>query len=146
MNSTKYCSLAGNNLSGSSKRDAEEELDQGRSKKQKIGESSEPRNKDVDELSQKELQQLIIIVLEQGMNVEALQTKYTIIDWEIYTEDTKKYWNIIRVGNHTEVYQFFDDMLKVFDKDDLVSYGVWLKKDSVQQNLLMTKKEYYGLI
>nr|GEX68316.1 hypothetical protein [Tanacetum cinerariifolium] len=40
----------------SSKRDAGEELDQGRSKKQKIGESSEPRNKDVDELSQKELQ------------------------------------------------------------------------------------------
>nr|GEV44228.1 hypothetical protein [Tanacetum cinerariifolium] len=40
----------------SSKRDAEEELHQGRSKKQKIGESSEPRNKDVDELSQEELQ------------------------------------------------------------------------------------------
>nr|GEW46749.1 ubiquitin hydrolase [Tanacetum cinerariifolium] len=39
----------------SSKRDAEEELDQGRSKKQKIGESSEPRIKDVDELSQEEL-------------------------------------------------------------------------------------------
>nr|GEU77665.1 hypothetical protein [Tanacetum cinerariifolium] len=40
----------------SSKRDAEEDLDQGRSKKQKIGESSETRNKDVDELLQKELQ------------------------------------------------------------------------------------------
>nr|GEU75436.1 hypothetical protein [Tanacetum cinerariifolium] len=39
--------------SRSSKRDAEEELDQGRSKKQKIGKSSEPRNKDVDELSLK---------------------------------------------------------------------------------------------
>nr|GEX36535.1 hypothetical protein [Tanacetum cinerariifolium] len=64
----------------SSKRDAGEELDQGRSKKQKIGESSESRNKDVDELSQKKLQQLMIIVLEQGMNVEALQTKYPIID------------------------------------------------------------------
>nr|GEY91879.1 putative ribonuclease H-like domain-containing protein [Tanacetum cinerariifolium] len=33
----------------SSKRDTEEELDQEKSKKQKIGESSEPRNKDVDE-------------------------------------------------------------------------------------------------
>nr|GEV56969.1 hypothetical protein [Tanacetum cinerariifolium] len=77
----------------SSKRDADEELDQGRSKKQRI---------------------------EQGMNVEALQTKYPIIDWEIYAKDTRKYWKIIRVGNHTEVYQFFDDMLKVFDSDDLV--------------------------
>nr|GEU62183.1 putative ribonuclease H-like domain-containing protein [Tanacetum cinerariifolium] len=73
------------------KRDAEEELDQGRSKKQKIGESSGARNKDVDELSQKELQQLMIIVPEQGMNVKALQTKYPIIDLEIYTKDTRKY-------------------------------------------------------
>nr|GEW61013.1 xylulose kinase-1 [Tanacetum cinerariifolium] len=43
----------------SSKRDAEEELDQGKSKKQNISESSEPRNKDVDELSQEELQLLM---------------------------------------------------------------------------------------
>nr|GEY47486.1 hypothetical protein [Tanacetum cinerariifolium] len=64
----------------SSKRDVEEELDQGRSKKQKIGESLEPRNKVADELSQKELQQLMIIVPEQGINVEVLQTKYPIID------------------------------------------------------------------
>nr|GFA96922.1 hypothetical protein [Tanacetum cinerariifolium] len=85
----------------SSKRDAEEKLDQGRSKKQKIGESSEPRNKDVNELSEEELQQSMIIVSEQGMNVKALQIKYPIIDWESYTEDTRKYWKIIRVGNHT---------------------------------------------
>nr|GEU84713.1 putative ribonuclease H-like domain-containing protein [Tanacetum cinerariifolium] len=64
----------------SSKRDTEEERDQVRSKKQKIGESSKPRNKDVNKLSQEDLQQLMIIVLEQGMNVEALQTKYPIID------------------------------------------------------------------
>nr|GEX94699.1 hypothetical protein [Tanacetum cinerariifolium] len=75
----------------SSKRDAEEELDQGRSKDKKIGKSSEPRNKDVDEPSQEELQQLMIIVPEQGMNFEALQTKYLIIEWEIYTKDTRKY-------------------------------------------------------
>ncbi|GJW01843.1 hypothetical protein Tco_1557094 [Tanacetum coccineum] len=54
---------------GSSKRDAEEELDQESSKRQKT-------------------------VLEQGMNVEALQTKYPIIDWEIYTEGIRKYKHI----------------------------------------------------
>nr|GEW87669.1 hypothetical protein [Tanacetum cinerariifolium] len=57
------------------KRDAEEELDQGSLRRKRL----------------------------QGMNVEALQTKYPIIDWEIYTEDTKKYWKIIIVGNHTEM-------------------------------------------
>ncbi|GJX70249.1 hypothetical protein Tco_0307420 [Tanacetum coccineum] len=29
------------------------------------------------------------LVLEQGMNIEALQTKYPIIDWEVYTEDSR---------------------------------------------------------
>ncbi|GJX69660.1 hypothetical protein Tco_0305387 [Tanacetum coccineum] len=56
-----------------------EELDQESSKRQKIGESSElaeePRDKEADELSQEELQQMMIIVPEQRMNVEALQTK-----------------------------------------------------------------------
>nr|GEX41981.1 retrovirus-related Pol polyprotein from transposon TNT 1-94 [Tanacetum cinerariifolium] len=33
---------------------------------------------------------------------------------------TRKYWKIIRVGNHTEVHHFFDDMLKAFDRDNLV--------------------------
>ncbi|GJS64474.1 hypothetical protein Tco_0679038 [Tanacetum coccineum] len=52
--------------------------------------------------------------------VEALQTKYPIIGWEVYSEDTMQFWKIIRVGNHTEVYQVFEDMLKNFDRDDLV--------------------------
>ncbi|GKA76104.1 hypothetical protein Tco_0782482 [Tanacetum coccineum] len=64
---------------GSSKRDAEEELDQESSKRQKTCESSElaeePRVKEGDELSQEERQQMMIIFPEQGMNVEALQTK-----------------------------------------------------------------------
>ncbi|GJU64222.1 hypothetical protein Tco_1246057 [Tanacetum coccineum] len=37
------------------------------------------------------------------MNIEALQTKYPIIDWEVYTEDSRMYWKIIQVGNHTKV-------------------------------------------
>ncbi|GJS40679.1 putative reverse transcriptase domain-containing protein [Tanacetum coccineum] len=111
-------------VAGSSKRSAEEELGEESSKRQKIGEGSEPaeesKDKESDELSQEQLQQLMIIVPEEGMNVEALQTKYPIIDWEVYTEDSRMYWKIIRVGNHTEVYQIFEDMLKNFDRDDLV--------------------------
>ncbi|GKC70221.1 hypothetical protein Tco_1116104 [Tanacetum coccineum] len=42
-------------------------------------------------------------LVQERMNVEALQTKYPIIDWEIYTEGARKYWKIIRVGNHTEI-------------------------------------------
>ncbi|GJX96762.1 hypothetical protein Tco_0352560 [Tanacetum coccineum] len=39
---------------------------------------------------------------------------------EVATRGLNKYWKIIRVGSHTEVYQIFEDMLKNFDKDDLV--------------------------
>ncbi|GJX82440.1 hypothetical protein Tco_0331921 [Tanacetum coccineum] len=73
-----------------------------------------------DELSQEQLNQMVIIVPDEGINVEALQTKYPIIGWEVYSEDTMQFWKIIRVGNHTEVYQVFEDMLKNFDRDDLV--------------------------
>ncbi|GJZ80496.1 hypothetical protein Tco_0645490 [Tanacetum coccineum] len=59
-------------------------------------------------------------VEEELVQESSLQTKYPIIDWEIYIEYTRKYWKIIRVGNHTEVYHFFDDILKAFDRDDLV--------------------------
>ncbi|GJS15187.1 hypothetical protein Tco_0409659 [Tanacetum coccineum] len=60
--------------------------------------------------------------------VEALQVKYPIIDWEVYSEDTRRYWRIIRVGNHTEAYQIFADMLKKFDRDDLVKLWDLVKK------------------
>ncbi|GJX65572.1 hypothetical protein Tco_0299915 [Tanacetum coccineum] len=63
-------------VAGSLKRSAEEELGEESSKRQKIREGSEPaeesKDKELDELSQEQLQQLIIIVLEEGMNVEAL--------------------------------------------------------------------------
>ncbi|GJX15992.1 hypothetical protein Tco_0216824 [Tanacetum coccineum] len=71
------------------------------------------------ELSQEDLQQMMMVVPVEEVYVEALQVKYPIIDWEIYSEDTRRYWRIIRVGNHTEAYQTFDDMLKKFDRDDL---------------------------
>ncbi|GKC11062.1 hypothetical protein Tco_1007844 [Tanacetum coccineum] len=72
------------------------------------------------ELSEEELQKLLVIVLVEEVYVEALQVKYPIIDWEVYSEDTRRYWKIIRVGNHTEAYQIFAEMLKKFDRDDLV--------------------------
>ncbi|GJV14436.1 hypothetical protein Tco_1359759 [Tanacetum coccineum] len=55
--------------------------------RQKIGEGSEPDEESKDKLSQEQLQQLMIIVPEEGMN---------------------------------RLYQIFKDMLKNFDRDDLV--------------------------
>ncbi|GKA50634.1 putative ribonuclease H-like domain-containing protein, partial [Tanacetum coccineum] len=55
-----------------------------------------------------------------GESPRRVQVKYPIIDWEVYFEDTRRYWRIIRVGNHTEAYHIFVEMLKKFDRDDLV--------------------------
>ncbi|GKC59503.1 hypothetical protein Tco_1087101 [Tanacetum coccineum] len=88
-------------VAGSSKRSIEEELGEESSKIQKIREGSEPaeesKDKESNELSQEQLQQLMIIVLEEGTNVEALQTKYPIIDWENFDrDDLVKLWDLVR--------------------------------------------------
>ncbi|GJU18448.1 hypothetical protein Tco_1146414 [Tanacetum coccineum] len=243
---------------GSLKRDVEEELYQESSKRQKTGESSElakePRDKEADELSQEELQQMMIILFEPDADDELWKLQKHIHDltWklydscgvhhmptekeidiymlvekehplsrgiltlmlkdqeddvfgkilsenkvqfkklndleerkiveidqdpgislvqhdveiqgryehdmefeidfnaakkvsttekdEIYTEGTRKYWNIIRVRNHTKLHHFFVDMLKAFDKDDIVM--LWsLVKEKFNSTELVDDKE-----
>nr|GEU74020.1 hypothetical protein [Tanacetum cinerariifolium] len=81
--------------------------------------TQEQQYEEPKELSKEELKKMMEIVPVKELYIEALQVKYPIIDWEIYSEDQRKYWKIIRVGNHIEVYQIFDDMLKKFDREDL---------------------------
>nr|GEU75312.1 ribonuclease H-like domain-containing protein [Tanacetum cinerariifolium] len=45
--------------------------------------------------------------------------KHPNINWEIHSEGKREYWKIIRLGGHIAVYQFFVDMLKQLDKEDL---------------------------
>ncbi|GKA33571.1 hypothetical protein Tco_0720000 [Tanacetum coccineum] len=89
-------------------------------KRQITKEVSESAQEQIDELSQEQLNQMVIIIPDEGINIEALQTKYLIIGIEVHSNDTMQFWKIIRVGNHTEVYQVFEDMLKNFNRDDLI--------------------------
>ncbi|GJY68489.1 hypothetical protein Tco_0471471 [Tanacetum coccineum] len=77
----------------------------------------------IDKLSQEQMHQLMMIVPKEGMHVEALQTQYLIINWEVYAEGTVQFWKIIKVGNHKEVYRVFEYMLKNFDREDL--FKLW---------------------
>nr|GEV33041.1 hypothetical protein [Tanacetum cinerariifolium] len=76
---------------------------------------------DPKEMSKEDVQNMLEIIPVCKFKVEALQVKYPIIDWEIHTEGSRTYWKIIRVGGITEVYQSFEDMLKGFDREDLVA-------------------------
>nr|GEX76215.1 hypothetical protein [Tanacetum cinerariifolium] len=64
----------------SSKRAAKEDLEQESSKRQKTGESSELREKEDVNLTQEDLQQMMMIVPVEEVYVESLQVKYPIID------------------------------------------------------------------
>ncbi|GJZ00163.1 hypothetical protein Tco_0517592 [Tanacetum coccineum] len=74
-------------------------------KRQKIREASgsgkEQSAEKEKELSEEELQKLLVVVLVEEVYVEALQVKYPIIDWEVYSEDTRrddmvKLWDLVK--------------------------------------------------
>ncbi|GJZ10048.1 hypothetical protein Tco_0544807 [Tanacetum coccineum] len=73
-------------------------------------------------------EQILMKRVLKDKRLEKLQVKYPIIDWEVYSEDTRRYWRIIRVGNHTEAYQIFADILKKFDRDDMLKLWDLVKK------------------
>nr|GEX12328.1 ribonuclease H-like domain, reverse transcriptase, RNA-dependent DNA polymerase [Tanacetum cinerariifolium] len=101
------------------------QLDKERIKKLKTGEGSgtestqEQQSKEPKELSEEELKKMMELVSVKELYIKALQVKYPIMDWEIYSEGQGKCWKIIRVRNHTEVFQLFEDLLKKFDREGL---------------------------
>nr|GEV93095.1 retrovirus-related Pol polyprotein from transposon TNT 1-94 [Tanacetum cinerariifolium] len=85
----------------------------------KIDKGSSKRIKTSEDVSEEELKGMMQLVPLEEVYVEALQVKHPIIDWEIHSEGKREYWKIIRLGGHTTVYQFFVDMLKQLDREDL---------------------------
>nr|GEZ54682.1 hypothetical protein [Tanacetum cinerariifolium] len=74
---------------------------------------------DPTEISKEDVQNMLQIVSMAEFKVEALQVKYPLIDWEIYSKGSRTYWRMIRVGGITQAFQSFEDMLKDFDREDL---------------------------
>nr|GEU74516.1 hypothetical protein [Tanacetum cinerariifolium] len=84
-------------------------LEQDNAKKVKISE----------EVPKENLKGMMPLIPVEEVYVEALQVKHPIIDWEVHTEGQRSYWKIIRLGGSRASYQFFVDLLKHFDKEDL---------------------------
>nr|GEX10167.1 hypothetical protein [Tanacetum cinerariifolium] len=72
--------------------------------------------------------------------VEALQVKYPLIDWEIYSEGSRTYWRMIRVGGITQAFQSFVDMLKDLDREDLDALLILLEENDAAAEVI---KNYY---
>nr|GEW67367.1 retrovirus-related Pol polyprotein from transposon TNT 1-94 [Tanacetum cinerariifolium] len=96
-----------------------EEGERVKRKGMKLEPGSAKKIKTSEEVSIEDLKGMIQLVPMEEVYVEALQVKHPIIDWKIHSEGQRDYWKIIRLGGHTTVYQFFVDMLKQFDREDL---------------------------
>ncbi|GJV05458.1 hypothetical protein Tco_1343114 [Tanacetum coccineum] len=99
-------------VEGSSKR-AGEELEQENSKKQKVED-----DKEIAEL--KSLMEVILDEEEVEIDVVPLATKsLSIVDWKIYKEEKKSYYQIVRADGKSQMYRIFSQMLKSFTREDL---------------------------
>nr|GEV02426.1 hypothetical protein [Tanacetum cinerariifolium] len=108
----------------------------------KLEHGSTKKMKTSEDVSEEDLKEMMQLVPVEEVYVEALQVKHPIIDWEIHTEGKRDYWKIIRLGGHTTVYQFFVDMLKQFDREDLNQLWTLVKETlSIRQASSDKEKE-----
>nr|GEU92782.1 hypothetical protein [Tanacetum cinerariifolium] len=100
-------------VQGKEKR-AEEELIKGSTKKQKVKD-----DKETAEL--KQLMEIIPYKEEVAIDAIPLAVKSLgIIDWKIYKEGKKSYYQIMRADGKSQMYMVFSKMLEIFDREDLV--------------------------
>nr|GFA10438.1 hypothetical protein [Tanacetum cinerariifolium] len=59
---------------------------------------------DPAEISKEDVQNMLQIILMVEFKVEALHVKYHLTDWEIYSEGSRSYWRMVRVGGVTQAY------------------------------------------
>nr|GEV11915.1 hypothetical protein [Tanacetum cinerariifolium] len=94
-------------------------LEQELVKKQKTLEEAPEIEKSSEEIPKEKIKEMMQLVPIEEVYVQALQVKHPIIDWKIYTKGQRSYWKIIRLGGSSACYQFFIDLLKQLDREDL---------------------------
>nr|GEX80169.1 hypothetical protein [Tanacetum cinerariifolium] len=85
----------------------------------RLEQDSSKKLKTSEEVPEEKLKEMMELIPVEEVYVEALQVKHLIIDWEVHTEGERSYCKIVRLGGSTTSYQFFVDLLKHFDREDL---------------------------
>nr|GEU78028.1 hypothetical protein [Tanacetum cinerariifolium] len=88
-------------------------------KKLKTSEEVHEEVKTPDEVPKEKVKEMMQLVPIKEVYVEALQVKYPFINWKVHTEGQRSYWKITRLGGSSASYQFFMDLLKHLDREDL---------------------------
>ncbi|GJV69198.1 ribonuclease H-like domain-containing protein [Tanacetum coccineum] len=108
-------------VEGSSKR-ACTELEQEITKKQKVDDVQETTEVDDDQEAVKIKELMEIVPGEEEVAIDAIPLAVkspSIVDWKIYKEGKKSYYQIIRADDKTQMYLVFSHILKSFDRKDL---------------------------
>nr|GEX10200.1 reverse transcriptase domain-containing protein [Tanacetum cinerariifolium] len=109
-------------------------------KKLKTSEEVTEEAKSPDEVPKEKVKEMMQLVPIEEVYVEALQVKQPIIDWKVHTEGQRAYWKITRLGGCSAIYQFFIDLLKHLDREDLNQ--LWaLVKESLSNRPPTSDKE-----
>nr|GEY52234.1 hypothetical protein [Tanacetum cinerariifolium] len=123
---------------------SKEERERFKRKRLRLEQSSAKKMKAAEDVSEEDLKTMMHLVPVEEVYVEALQVKHPIIDWEIHTKGQRNYWKIIRLRGSTTVYQFFVDMLKHFDREDLNQLWTLVKETlSIRQATSDKEKELW---
>nr|GEV29239.1 ribonuclease H-like domain-containing protein [Tanacetum cinerariifolium] len=94
-------------------------LEQESAKKQKTSEEVPEEAMSLEEVPEEKVKEMMHLVPIEEVYIKALQVKHPIIDWKVYTEGQRSYCKITRLGGSSASYQFFIDLLKHLDREDL---------------------------
>nr|GFA03228.1 hypothetical protein [Tanacetum cinerariifolium] len=103
-------------------------FDQESSKKLKSSEEVIEEAKSTDEIPEEKIKEIMQLIPIEEVYVEALQVKNPIIDWKVHKKGQRSYWKIIRLGGSSAWYQFFVDLLKHLDREDLNQLWILVKE------------------
>nr|GEY94842.1 hypothetical protein [Tanacetum cinerariifolium] len=103
-------------------------FEQESAKKLRTSEEVPEKVKSPDEVPEEKVKEMMQRVLIEEVYVEALQVKHHIINWKVHTKGQRSYWKVIRLGGSSASYQFFVDMLKHLDREDLNQLWVLVKE------------------
>nr|GEW08171.1 hypothetical protein [Tanacetum cinerariifolium] len=94
-------------------------LEQGIKKNQKTLEEVTKEAQPPEEVPEEKVKEMMQLVPIEEVYVEALQVKHPIINWNVHSEGQRSYWKITRLGGSSASYQFFIDLLKHLDRNNL---------------------------
>nr|GEV33193.1 hypothetical protein [Tanacetum cinerariifolium] len=118
-------------------------------KKQKSSEEAPEIETTTKEFTEDKIKEIILLVPVEDVYVQALQIKHPIIDWKVHSEGERIYWKIIRLGGSSACYQFFVDLLRQLDREDLnqlwalVKDYLSIRPASSDKEMELWKREYY---